>query len=238
MKPRERKAHWLGKTNGGEMPRDLIYLGVSSEIVSTLGCANIKIEAGRKAHLLTVGYGSGEPVIHDRFACGAVIELWEFLANGLHRKAVNWCYVRGLHRAMTLLRGWELAEHGGLKILAACLADPPCWVRCSLAGRTLLIVDSRNCGDEGANLMADEKVCAEDCTATGGDIVKWFEAAAEVEAKQIRAAIEPIYLGIHGLGGCGWRPTISGLAWSLYRRHFIPETDAWVEEREAMGGAE
>jgi hypothetical protein len=238
MKHRERKAHWLGKTNGGEMPRDLIYLGVSSEISPVPETPGMQVEFGRKAHIMRVQYTDGEVAIVSRITVGAVIELWQFLSQELRRKTVNWCYVRGLHRAMSLLRGWELAEHGGMKILAACLADPPCWVRCSLAGRTLLIVDSRNCGDNGAPTMYTPEAAAYYAKVCGRDLSSYYAATAEDEAGTIRAAIEPIYLGIHGLGGCGWRPTISGLAWSLYRRHFIPEVDAWQEEREAMDGGE
>jgi hypothetical protein len=238
MKHRERKAHWLGKTNGGEMPRELIYLGVSSEISPVPDAPGMQVEFGRKAHIMRVQYVNGEVAIVSRITAGAVIELWQFLSQELRRKTVNWCYVRGLDRAMTLLRGWELAEHGGIKILAACLADPPCWVRCSLAGRTLLIVDSRNCGDEGAPFMMNPSSPSDAPTEATTNPSAFYSWCAETEAEHIRDAIEPIYLGIHGLGGSGWRPTISGLAWSLYRRHFIPEVDAWQEEREAMDAEE
>lgn len=231
MKPRERKPHWLGRTDGGEMPPELFFAGISSELSPVPDVHGLHVEFGRKAHLLGVSYANGQPHVFDEFSCGATSDFWQFCAKGLRRRVVNWLYIRGLDRAMSLLRGWELAEAAGMKILAACLTDPPCFVRCSIAGRTLLIVDSRNYGDEFKNAIATEQQANAYIDGSARSLAIFHEVAAQQEAYSIQETIQPIYLGIMSLGGCGWKPTISGLAWSLYRRHFIPEVnDAWAEE--------
>jgi hypothetical protein len=237
MPQRERKPHWLGRTSGGEVPTVLTYIGISSERIEMTG--NIKgwTEHGRIVDAAQSDYSSGEQQTRDHIVCGSTIDFWPMFARGLLRRKMNWIYVRDLARAMTLLRGWELIETGGIHYEAACLTDPPTWIRCSIAGRPCLLCDTRNYGDTEpcrVSTAEDERYA---CESMGITPRSYWEMEAAFERDDLADIVEPIYYSIIGSGGCSWKPTISGLAWSLYRRHFIPMSqDVWQEEENAADG--
>jgi hypothetical protein len=219
------------------MPARITYVGIASERVNFDDDPRHWIERGRIAAIETVRYNTPCPEVIDRGCYGTVQDFWQILAKGLLRKKMNWIYVRDLSRAMTLLHGWELIETGGIHYQAACLQDPPLWIRCVIAGRPALLTDSRNYGDDQPCEMHCSLSERSWCSNKRLGPREFWQWVAESELSQIRGFVEPVYMSIAGLGGCGWKPTISGLAWSLYRRHYIPETaDLWDEERDAAGG--
>lgn len=237
MPKRERKPHWLGRTDGGEMPTRLCYVGCSCELVENELDSNHKVEQGRRIWCEIWEYSNATPLLIDRFDCGTAQEFWQLLCPVLRRKKVNWIYARNLHRLMCVTRAYDLIDASVLQYQACCIEDPPCWFRLVMYGKTILICDTRNFGDDALPYSIAIDIAIENEPCVKGNELEFWRLGAMRECHEILAHIHSLWLTINGLGGCSWKPTVSGLAWSLYRRHFIPMTDdPWSEETDSCPG--
>lgn len=245
-----RHEHYLTRIKRSSAPQLFVALDIHADVKQTQGKPDTETHRFSCGHAVAYSVRGGQSTLLREISFRQRTEFWSWL-NSLARSSKT-IHVVG-HRIgndMSMLGLWDMmdrrevslsaenARHGPSTIDAGqpdstwrgtlILEDPPTYICCMHLGRKLKILDIRNYLPvpvyDIASLVGTT-IGPERTEDQGHDYSAWRTSTVSHAIGAAFAALIELW---NLIDGGEWRPTITGLAWQQYRKHFLPSVTVLV----------
>lgn len=146
-------------------------------------------------------------------------QFWEALDRFLSPRETTYLYAHNVAYDLTLLGLWDMLINGWGTLRSFVISDPPTVIHVTRGGRKLIIADTLNYWRLPLSQLGESiglpKLDYPGDDATESALAQYCWRDTEIIDSALTAAI------LRAAGNYNWSTTSAGLAWSLYRTHYL-----------------